>query len=365
MLQIIGGRALSALGRPLVQQSGALMALAGPLPFHASSSSGRCASSAAKASAAAAAVDSSSSSTTSRWDPCSAVLPRAQYEVSLIIKGFELRFVKQASTVIRDLLLLCFAPKSMNELPVDLSRGRNQLAALRDSPVALAVPLGDHALPTRRTIFTVIRGPHIHKTSREQFQRLVHRRVIKHPTTSHTELQWFLDALRSYDFVGVEVRVRVGSRSFLTPTPPEDDAGDAAASRPFLADHFAKFPHLFPAAVLGGGASAPGIGASFDAVEAAARRELLGERLRLQGTEAYSQWLRGLNRDAVLASAEAAAAAADGAGGLAAIGRAVAAEYAAAAAAGGAAAAQPLESALADAARRVLLDPGLVPELTG
>jgi ribosomal protein S10 len=370
MLQIMASRALAALARPLAAQGGALGALEAAVAAATGSAGSRAASSAA---AAAAAAESSSSSTPgppstsgrARLGPPSAAPYAAEYELTLVVKGFELRYVKQASTVIRDLLLLCFAPKSAAVLPEGLACGRDQLASLRRTPVALALPLGDRALRTRRTLFTVIRGPHVHKASREQFQRLVHARVIRFPTNSHAELQWFLDALRSYDFTAVEIRAAVASRSFLTP-PPLDGDGDGHATdagRPLLADHFARFPHLFPAAAAAAGGGGGGGADSFEAVAGAARRELLAERLRLQGTEEYSKWLRGLDAAGLAAAADAAAAAAGGGpGGLAALGRAVAAEYAAAGAAAGG---QPLETALAAAAQRVLLDPGLVPELTG
>jgi small subunit ribosomal protein S10 len=38
--------------------------------------------------------------------------------------------------------------------------------------------IGPIPLPTKREIFTVIRSPHVHKKSREQFQLLTHKRII-------------------------------------------------------------------------------------------------------------------------------------------------------------------------------------------
>lgn len=317
------------------------------------------------------------------------------YQVSLLIKGFELRFVKQASTVIRDLMLLCFTPKSIYSLPDSLRdpwTGAPKLGSVRGGPVALALPLGDRPLRTRRTVFTVIRGPHVHKTSREQFQRLVHRRAITYPTNSHEELQWFLDALKTYDFKGVQIQVRLGSRTFLSPPPPEEavaigpgaaaGGGAAAGPRPLLADHMARFPHLFPAAALGGGAGAgaaapvaaapsSSMAAEFESLRGAARAELLSERLALHSSDAYDQWLRQQDRSSLAATADAAAAAEGAAaGGLAAIGRAVAREVErAAAVAGGASGTQPgaaaLRGELAAAAAKVLADRGLAQELSG
>ena len=300
------------------------------------------------------------------------------YEVSLLIKSFELRFIKQASTVIRDLMLLCFAPKSIYALPPNMRGGQHLLGSVRDTPVALAVPLGDRALKTRRTIFTVIRGPHIHKASREQFQRLVHRRVITYPTNSRAELEWFLDALKSYDFTGVEIKVKITSSSHLVAAPT--GAAEAAA-RPLLAEHMAKFPHLFPdAAYEGSGGSGSGVSsgvgsssagdvgamaASFEALRAALRAEALGERAALQGSEEYRAWAARLGDGAGVAAAAAAAAAASDAGaaggGLAALGRAVAAELARS---GWSAADAPLEDATAAAAQKVLLDAGLPARLS-
>ncbi|MCL5409145.1 MAG: 30S ribosomal protein S10 [Candidatus Omnitrophica bacterium] len=38
--------------------------------------------------------------------------------------------------------------------------------------------IGPVPLPTKREIYTVIRSPHVHKKSREQFQLLTHKRLI-------------------------------------------------------------------------------------------------------------------------------------------------------------------------------------------
>ena len=38
--------------------------------------------------------------------------------------------------------------------------------------------IGPVPLPTKREIYTVLRSPHVHKKSREQFQLLTHKRLI-------------------------------------------------------------------------------------------------------------------------------------------------------------------------------------------
>lgn len=108
-----------------------------------------------------------------------------------------------------------------------------------------AMPIGDATLPTRRTHFTVIRGPHVHKTSREQFARITHQRLIQYSTNNVSELHWFLDSLKMYKFIGVEMTVRVSSSSYLLPTTSEEQA---VAEQPLLQQHKQRFAHLFGAA---------------------------------------------------------------------------------------------------------------------
>ena len=42
-----------------------------------------------------------------------------------------------------------------------------------------AVVSGPIPLPTKRTIYTVLRSPHVNKKSREQFQTKIHKRLIE------------------------------------------------------------------------------------------------------------------------------------------------------------------------------------------
>lgn len=65
--------------------------------------------------------------------------------------------------------------------------------------------LGPVPLPTRREIFTVLRGPHVDKKSREQFQIKTHKRLIDiiNPTAKT------IDALRKLDLpAGVFVEIK-------------------------------------------------------------------------------------------------------------------------------------------------------------
>jgi len=65
--------------------------------------------------------------------------------------------------------------------------------------------VGPIPLPTRREIFTVLRGPHVDKKSREQFQIKTHKRImdIISPTAKT------IDALKRLDLpAGVYVEIK-------------------------------------------------------------------------------------------------------------------------------------------------------------
>jgi len=60
-------------------------------------------------------------------------------------------------------------------------------------------------LPTRRTVYTVLRSPHVDKKSREQFETRVHKRLIDiYESTPQT-----VDALMKLDLpAGVDVEIK-------------------------------------------------------------------------------------------------------------------------------------------------------------
>ena len=65
---------------------------------------------------------------------------------------------------------------------------------------------GPIPLPTKRTIYTVLRSPHVDKKSREQFQVCIHKRLIDITRpTSQT-----IDALSKLDLpAGVNIEIKV------------------------------------------------------------------------------------------------------------------------------------------------------------
>ncbi len=68
-----------------------------------------------------------------------------------------------------------------------------------------ATVIGPIPLPTQREIFTVLRGPHVDKKSREQFQIKTHKRILDIVSpTSKT-----IDALKKLDLpAGVYVEIK-------------------------------------------------------------------------------------------------------------------------------------------------------------
>ena len=70
--------------------------------------------------------------------------------------------------------------------------------------------IGPIPLPTDRTIYTVLRSPHVNKKSQDQFQMLVHKRLvdIMNPTQQTT------NALKKLSLpAGVHVEIKANTRS--------------------------------------------------------------------------------------------------------------------------------------------------------
>lgn len=170
--------------------------------------------------------------------------------------------------------------------------------------VLQALPKGDAALPTLRTHFTVMRSPHVFKTSREQFARFTHQRRVEYSTNNLSELNWFLDSIKLYKFIGCELEITVSSSSYLLPTSSEQQA---AAEEPLLQQHKQRFAHLFGAAAPSSNSSAGGnaqqeqdtgsstsyaaLQQSMQGLRQAVHEGLLQQRMQLAGNAKYKRWL--------------------------------------------------------------------------
>ena len=65
---------------------------------------------------------------------------------------------------------------------------------------------GPIPLPTNRTVYTVLRSPHVDKKSREQFETRIHKRLID----IHNSSPKTVDALMKLELpAGVDVEIKV------------------------------------------------------------------------------------------------------------------------------------------------------------
>ncbi|KAG2440691.1 hypothetical protein HYH02_010268 [Chlamydomonas schloesseri] len=158
-----------------------------------------------------------------------AAAPQGAYSVEIAVQGFEKRYVDMACNTLSDIIILAFAPKSYSALPIGAP-----------SPSAAPVNLAfgperrDVRLPWRRTRFSLIRGPHIDKTGMEQFERRQYKTVLAAATNCGQELARLLEAVKLYQFTGVQVKMELTSAQRVQ--LPEDVAallrgGGASAPR--------------------------------------------------------------------------------------------------------------------------------------
>ncbi len=69
-----------------------------------------------------------------------------------------------------------------------------------------AIISGPIPLPTKRTIYTVLRSPHVDKKSREQFQTKIHKRLVDILNST----QKTVEALMKLDLpAGVDIEIKV------------------------------------------------------------------------------------------------------------------------------------------------------------
>ncbi len=69
-----------------------------------------------------------------------------------------------------------------------------------------AMIVGPIPLPTKKSVYTVLRSPHVDKKSREQFERRVHKRLVDILNTSPKTV----DALMKLELpAGVDVEIKV------------------------------------------------------------------------------------------------------------------------------------------------------------
>ncbi|PNH08228.1 Ribosomal protein S10, mitochondrial [Tetrabaena socialis] len=140
--------------------------------------------------------------------------PTGAYEIEIAVTAFEKRYVDMACNALGDIMLLALSPKSYAALPTGSAPPDNL-------PVNLAwgAARRDIRLPWRRTRFTLIRGPHIDKQGMEQFERREYKSLLAASTNSGEEVRRLLEALKLYQFTGVQIRTDVTSAQRLELPP--------------------------------------------------------------------------------------------------------------------------------------------------
>ena len=92
--------------------------------------------------------------------------------------------------------------RSYDHAILDLSAGQIVKEARRTG----AKTVGPVPLPTRKSVFTVNRSPHVDKKSREQFEMRVHKRLIDISESSAQTI----DALMKLDLpAGVDIDIKL------------------------------------------------------------------------------------------------------------------------------------------------------------
>jgi small subunit ribosomal protein S10 len=102
---------------------------------------------------------------------------------------------QQAKTKIR-IRLKAYDPKVLDQSAGEIVETAKRTGAKVAGPIPL---------PTKKHVATVLRGPHVDKKSREQFQMCVHKRMID----IEDPQQQTLDALMKLDLpAGVDVEIK-------------------------------------------------------------------------------------------------------------------------------------------------------------
>ncbi|KAG6373585.1 ribosomal protein S10 domain-containing protein [Boletus reticuloceps] len=101
--------------------------------------------------------------------------------------------------------------RSHHVYPLDLfAHFAGHAASALGIPATRPIPL-----PTQRSMWTVLRGPFVHKKSQENFERRVHKRVIKAWDADALIVDRWVRYLRTHQLPGVGIRVTTWERAPL------------------------------------------------------------------------------------------------------------------------------------------------------
>jgi len=134
---------------------------------------------------------------------------------AVVLTGDEER--KWAATVVhgRGAMAPHYHPKT-HGIPVALIHFRSYFPQLLDqfihftthAAASLAIPISKPVyLPTQRSLWTVPRGPFAHKKSQENFERKVHKRVIKAWDADQEVIDRWIKYIGEHEMAGVGMRI--------------------------------------------------------------------------------------------------------------------------------------------------------------
>ena len=93
--------------------------------------------------------------------------------------------------------LKAFDPAVIDQTSADIVRTAQKTGASVSGPIPL---------PTKRSVYTVLRSPHVDKKSREQFETRIHKRLVD---IYYEPNQQVVDALMKLDLpAGVDVEIK-------------------------------------------------------------------------------------------------------------------------------------------------------------
>ena len=117
--------------------------------------------------------------------------------IEISIKSFEYPLIQKVKTQIDQLIEKSNLPKMNKDLHSQI---------------------GFFSFPKRIQRFTVIRSPHIDKKARDQYQLCTHKILIRielpENKNNSSFLFVFLENLKNTPFVGVQMQIKINSRTF-------------------------------------------------------------------------------------------------------------------------------------------------------
>lgn len=64
-------------------------------------------------------------------------------------------------------------------------------------------------IPSEVKKFTVLRSPHIDKSSREQFQKKIYKKIIQLNSINQSLAYFLIDILKNSEFIGIELEIHL------------------------------------------------------------------------------------------------------------------------------------------------------------